>query len=409
MTTSTVEIYGRRIRQARLARRSTAKDVLAKMGWKGPRLTRMERETVVELDTSELEKLSEILRFPVEFFTSAPMSRVETEDLSFRAPKSQTLTERNRIAEMMALAGDFLCQLDAVHKLPPVTIGTCPSLDPVAAAAEARRQLGLGSDETVGDLTYLLECHGVPVLMRSERFGSEGLEDNQSGRLEKHLGCSAWVGEYNERPLIMVRELDSWERTRWTLAHELGHVLLHAGIKDITEEHESEANRFASEFLAPYKFASRGVPANMSLVSLLSVKSHWGISIGALLRHFHDSGGLNDELFTKLQKQLYTRRNVDTGHTWGRTEPGWDDRLPERPRLLSKWMEVVYGTSSAKQVAGTSKLMWPRDIMSEFSIGQRGATYPAAQRTSTVGSRAPETENVVVEFSSYRRRGERQA
>lgn len=369
----------------------------------------MERERVVELSTADLEKLSKVLRFPAEFFTCAPLSRVEVDDLSFRAPKSQTQTERNRMAEMMALAGDFFFQLDIVHKLPPVTIGTCPNLDPVAATIEARRQLGLEVDEPVGDLTYLLESHGVPVLMRGERFGSEGLENNQSGRLEKHLGCSAWVGEYNERPLIMIRKLDSWERTRWTLAHELGHILLHAGIKNITDIHEDEANRFASEFLAPYRYASRDVPANMSLVSFLPVKTHWGISIGALLRHFHDSGGLDDALFTKLQKQLYTRRNVDTGHTWGRTEPGWDDRLPERPRLLSKWMEVVYGTSSAKQVAGTSKLMWPRDIISEFTTGQRDATYPAAHRTPAADERIPDTENVVVEFSSYRRRGEQQA
>lgn len=69
------------------------------------------------------------------------------------------------------------------------------------------------------------------------------------------------MGEFRERPLIVLRELDSWERTRWTLAHELGHLILHTNVAELTDDHEDQASRFASEFLAPFAAVSQSVKA----------------------------------------------------------------------------------------------------------------------------------------------------
>lgn len=399
---STCEIYGLRVRQARLVRRLTAKSVLEEMGWKGARLTRMERADTSAVSDVELDELARVLGFPADFFTTAPESVVEPEDLSFRAPKSTLESEKNRMAQMMALSGDFLLQMDRQHRLPPLRLSPAPRLTPVEAAAEARRQLGLKIDEPIANLTHLLEKHGVPIILRGERFGGQGLEDNGHGRLEKHLGCSTWIGEHKERPLIALRELDSWERTRWTIAHELGHIMLHVGVDVVSDEHEQEASRFASEFLAPFGPASaalRGVP---SLVNLMPVKEEWGISLGALVRHFYESGGMDDERYVMLRKQLYTRINTDTGFTWGRTEPGWDDRVPERPRLMSKWVEFVYGTSSVKELAAQNQI-WPQDLLAEFMMGQRkgtGSPQRPDPRRRRVGD---ETGVVEVDFASRSR------
>ena len=399
---TTYQVYGLRVRQARLIRRMTAKEVLAAMGWSGARLTRLERTETVMLTAEELERLSDSLGFSVMFFTTAPVSRVEVSDLSFRAPKSTTQSEKNRTAQLMALSGDFLLHLDAEQKLPPLRIEPRPGLDPIAAAAEARTMLGVAPDEPIGDLTHLLERHGIPVMMRTERFGTPGVENNGTGRLEKHLGCSTWIGEFRDRPLIALREIDSWERTRWTIAHELGHVILHSRVREVTDVHEGEASVFASEFLAPYAHVAKGLRSAPSLVNLLPAKLEWGISLGALLTHFYQSGGIDEERYEALRKQLYTRINPDTGHTWGRTEPGWDDRLPERPRLLSKWVESVYGVGSVQALAARG-LIWPTDVIREFMVGQRG---PASrQRTAALAptSTSPRGRVVRVDFASARR------
>ncbi len=405
MTTS-YEIYGLRVRQARLMRRLTATAVLEGVGWKGARLSRLERTETATVSGDELASLARVLRFPELFFRTAPVSRVSPSDLSFRAPKSTTEKEKDRMAQFMALSGDLLVELDRRQKLPPVRLSTggVDQGDVVAVAAHTRQCLGLTADEPIGDLTRLLERGGIPVLMRNERFGAPVPEVGSRGRLEKHLGCSTWVGEFAERPLVVMRELDSWERTRWTLAHELGHLMLHAHVGEMTEGHEGQASRFASEFLAPYAVIAPSVRGTPSLLNLLSVKEKWGISLGALLRHFHESGGLDDERYEMLRTQLYTRINSDTGFTWGRTEPGWQDREPERPRLLSRWIEFGFGIASPELLASYG-LIWPADVIAEFLVGQRfPVAAPTSARPAYSGSGGTGGGNDVVDFAAHRAR-----
>lgn len=80
-----------------------------------------------------------------------------------------------------------------------------------------------------------------------------------------------------------------------------------------------------------------------------------------------------------LRTQLYTRINADTGFTWGRTEPGWDDRKPERPRLMSKWIEFAFGVSSPEALMA-HRVMWPLDMLQEFLVGQRMAVPATGAR-----------------------------
>ncbi|WP_343954718.1 ImmA/IrrE family metallo-endopeptidase, partial [Tsukamurella spumae] len=226
------------------------------------------------------------------------------------------------------------------------------------------------------------------------------------------------VGEFKARPLIVVRQSTSWERTRWTLAHELGHLSLHWS-GDVTEDKEEQASRFASELLAPLAQIRKEVSPTPSLMSLVPVKQKWGISIGALLRHLHTGGMLDDDRFRSLQKQLYQRVNPDTGRTWGRTEPGWDDRAVERPRLLSKWVELGFAVPSA-QLLSTYDLIFPGDILGDFLVGQRPApstsASPAAPAVpaveTTTGSRggdrgAGDGTADVIDFRRFQQRSRR--
>lgn len=378
----------------------TATAVMDGVGWKGARLSRLERSESATMTSEELASLTSTLRFPGEFFRTPPVSRVEPDQLSFRAPKSTTESEKNRMAQFMALAGDFLLELDSRHALPPVRLSIpVERTDTAAAAAHARTCLGIAVDEPIGDLTHQLERSGVPVILRGERFGGQPGAD--TGRLEKHLGCSTWVGEFRERPLVVMRELDSWERTRWTLAHELGHLMLHTDVGALTEDHEEQANRFASEFLAPFAMVAPMVANTPSLLNLLAVKQKWGISLGALLRHFHESGGMDSGRYDMLRKQLYTRINADTGFTWGRTEPGWDDRVTERPRLVSKWIEFGFGVTNPDALAA-QQLIWPPDVVAEFLVGQRRSPSTVA-RAGQSATLAPAREGVA-DFAAYRRR-----
>ncbi|BBY67352.1 hypothetical protein MHEL_55950 [Mycolicibacterium helvum] len=379
----------------------TATTVLQAVGWKGARLTRLERSETAKITDADLTSLASALRFPAAFLRSAPINKVEPNQLSFRAPKSTSESEKSRVAQFIALSGDLLIELDRRHKLPPVRLSPPPTRKDIAsAAAYARKCLKVGAETPIGDLTHLLERNGVPVLIRAERFSGSNVAASSHGRNERHLGCSAWIGEFGERPIVVLRELDSWERTRWTLAHEIGHLLLHNDVDEMTNTHEDEASRFASELLAPFAAIAASFPQSApTLLNLLPVKQEWGISLGALLTHLHESGGLDSARYEMLRKQLYTRINADTGFTWGRTEPGWDDRLPERPRLLSKWIEFAFGVSGPEALAAQQG-MWPVDILAEFLVGQRSP----ANSTDPPPLSRPKEPGAVVDFASYRER-----
>lgn len=64
----------------------------------------------------------------------------------------------------------------------------------------------------------------------------------------------------HEQKVISLNRTESARRQRFTLAHEIGHIVLHKGksfvdfrksIMDPADEKEREANRFASELLMP--------------------------------------------------------------------------------------------------------------------------------------------------------------
>ncbi|MDT0440730.1 helix-turn-helix domain-containing protein, partial [Streptomyces doudnae] len=110
--TTTVDVYGLRVNQARVMRAMTATAVREALGWKHSRLNRLEKSTTATLPVEDFEQLVAVLRFPAKFFTTPPTSRVHQSDLLFRAPRSITATEREYLAQFAALAGEFLDELN---------------------------------------------------------------------------------------------------------------------------------------------------------------------------------------------------------------------------------------------------------------------------------------------------------
>lgn len=119
-----------------------------------------------------------------------------------------------------------------------------PQLDPVAAARYQRTELRLGLDNPIPDILATVEENvGIPVTVWPLADGIAGA-----------------YGLKSDRAFIFVNS-DQWPvRRRFTLAHELGHHVLHGtGMIDrdvdvfggSNSPREQQANAFAAEFLVP--------------------------------------------------------------------------------------------------------------------------------------------------------------
>lgn len=116
--------------------------------------------------------------------------------------------------------------------------------NPIIMAQEARKALELSNDETVMDICNLIEFKaGIKIMAKqfnSDSFFGLSAEDIHGGKI------------------IVVNTWDriSVERRIFSVAHELGHILMHFdnAQNDLISENsveEKEANTFASHFLMP--------------------------------------------------------------------------------------------------------------------------------------------------------------
>lgn len=113
----------------------------------------------------------------------------------------------------------------------------------IIAAGLVRQKLGLGPDQPVRNLCTMLEESGIKI-------GEQVISSHD------FLGLS--VGPEEGGPAIVINTWSEIPVERWiyTVAHELGHLVLHKtdfDVKQTIEEkmHETEANEFATEFLVP--------------------------------------------------------------------------------------------------------------------------------------------------------------
>ena len=105
------------------------------------------------------------------------------------------------------------------------------------------------------------------------------------------------------------------DRWRWTLAHELGHMVMHFEPTESPKLVEEQANLFAAEFLAPGHEIGRTLE-DLTFQKLGGLKRQWGISMQALINRAHHLNAISPSqrrsMFTRLSKAGYRTREPAT-------------------------------------------------------------------------------------------------
>ena len=155
------------------------------------------------------------------------------------------------------------------------------------AAMNMRDHWDLGTNP-IPSLAEFLEERGVKVM-------SLPLPESVSG-----LTCWGDRESGKRVPVIVVNEADTGERQRFTLSHELGHMVM--DVSDDLDE-EKAAHRFASAFLMPAETIRAEIGKNRSSIGLgelFALKELFGVSVQAIAYRCKDLGIINQSMFRRL-------------------------------------------------------------------------------------------------------------
>lgn len=130
--------------------------------------------------------------------------------------------------------------------------------------ARAVRQKWMLPTGPIENLTQVVEAAGC-IIFHCD-FGTRMMD-----------GLSISMPKYP--PMIFINKDIPGDRLRFTIAHELGHIVMH---EYYTPTMEDEANAFASEFLMPEQDIRHEL-TRVSMEKLASLKMRWRVSMQALL------------------------------------------------------------------------------------------------------------------------------
>ena len=180
----------------------------------------------------------------------------------------------------------------------PVPIDSVEDGERAALSLRAAWNLGGGP---IPDMTELLEEQGIKVFKLRLPKSVDGLT------------CHVRRAEGEDVPVVVCSTAKSIERQRFTIAHELGHMVMEIppGVPE-----EKACHRFAGAFLVPQEELMREVgPRRINFGSgeLIEIKRMFGVSAAALVVRMRDLGIIAEGTVGDIFRGV--------GKSWRKDEP----------------------------------------------------------------------------------------
>lgn len=361
-------VNGLRVKQAREQALLTQADLAREVLVSQPMIAHIEQG--LKQSSPELaEKIAKATNVKCDFLYRPSGPALPLGSMLFRARAG---VSSRKFAQTHAIATNVLeifLHLASRFELPPVKLKPIGGT-PEHAATLTREMLGLDSTSPIPHLMRAFEKAGGILLALPELQGREAF--------------AVWeVG----RPIVGIGPSPSGDRLRFSMAHEIGHLILHNAPTAMAQA-EKEAHKFAAELLAPRKPFTEDLTGVLTVEKLGKLKRKWGISMAAIL-------------YRARELHLISRRNHDRlvfELSGFRKQEPLEFSVPlERPRGLRQMAEVLFGSASqAEKIAAVLAL-------SEDFV-QNVLTLYASEEDIAASNR----RRKVVNIQSVRRRQDKQ-
>jgi Zn-dependent peptidase ImmA (M78 family) len=302
LSTTKFEEYmlGDRLKQARIAAGLSLRDLAGKTGnyITAQAISKYENRQSTP-GSAVLDKLSQALGLNVGyFFRDAEIDVQLSEPVYRKRPTIKTSTLKAISAKVKSRLEIYL-EIEDMYpekrfkkfSMPINNIRTIKrSKDIEKLANWLRRDWELGNNP-IGNLTRTLEDRGLKVVT------IEASEDID--------GFSCWAN--NTIPVIVVNGKFPTDRLRFSIAHELGHLLIRTSDSDNIERY---ANRFAGAFLVPEEVVITELGKkriNINWQELMLLREKYGMSVQAWIYRMRELKVISESYAGSLFR--YLRRN----------------------------------------------------------------------------------------------------
>ncbi len=343
-------MIGERIKRARAAAGLSMQALGQQVGVSANMIKKYEHDESMP-SSGVLIKLAKALGVRSEYFFR-PV-QVELGDVEYR--------KRSRTSKRLLdhIHADVLDQAERWHELanlwpnfpvadfalPEGLPGEVHTLDEVDAIADRIREAWELGTNPIPDLIDELESRGILVITTEvdEQAKFDGLQAKIAGT-----------------PVIVVSANWSGDRQRFTLAHELGHLILHGRLAAEVNE-ERACNRFAGAFLLPATEIRQQLGwtrKRLEVQELYLLKQEYGLSMQGCLYRAMDMGIIRPSVHLSLLK-FFAKQG------WKKNEPG----EPCPPEATLTFQQLVYralgegiiGESKAAELLGVSLMQFHQE------------------------------------------------
>jgi Zn-dependent peptidase ImmA (M78 family) len=300
---------------------------------------------------------------PAFFLSSLSALPVDARLAHFRSLRSTTQAVRDQACAYAVAAAETAALLETYVELPALDLPAVPVFPdepdreaPARAAREVRAAWGWPA----GPAPHLIraaENHGILVVYSPPAAAS----------------VDAYSIQGPARPIVLLNPMkDDYWRQRYDVAHEIGHLVMHADAEPGGRAVEEQANRFAAELLMPAAEIVDLLPSRADWRRLGGLKEQWGASMAALLYRARELRVMREVTYRNAMSAMSARG-------WRRAEPGLQ-RTVEQPSMLARAVELLAEAGiAADDLARQVRL--PVDLVQSVT-----ARHPAAAGASVLVS-----------------------
>ena len=306
---------------ARQIRGATQQTIAARVGIKQSYYSKLENGLLYgDPSASVVRAIGRALSFPASFFYQPdrlagpalsvhPMNRRKAS-----VPAAALKRVHSELNLRLLHLRRLLRAIDLDQELPRPHLDADENQGPANIALCMRRTWGI-PDGPISNLTEYCERAGILVVKCELDAGLDGVTMRAS----------------DLPPCVFLNRNKTADRMRFTLAHELGHIVMHQIASDDIED---EANRFAGEFLVPARdLASQVIGSRVTIEFLARLKAYWRTSMQFLLFRIGQEGLINQHQKSYLWRQF-------SMNGWRLREPEETDIDHEIPRLFRQILRL---------------------------------------------------------------------